>query len=128
MKKTIHYDTCEFISEMELIQRTNVWTILVTHQASGLTIKAINGFLSHASCDASINTLIFVALILQEVFQQVQHFGHLEKRDKTSQTSAVYHVFLSFYTFVYIFIPFKSWVGMMKKKSFCKKFLMLIKA
>lgn len=76
--------------------------ILVTHQASGLTIKAINGFLSHASCDASVNTLIFVALILQEVFQQVQHFGHLEKRDKTSQTPAVHHMRFSHFTLLVI--------------------------
>lgn len=43
----------------------------------GLTIKAVNGFLSQAASDASINSLIFVSLILQKVLQKVQHFGHL---------------------------------------------------
>ncbi len=42
-----------------------------------LTIKAIDSLLSQVASDSSINSLIFVSLVLQEVLQQVQHFGHL---------------------------------------------------
>lgn len=44
-----------------------------------LTIKAINGFLSQIASDSSINSLIFVSFILQEVLQKVKHFGHLRE-------------------------------------------------
>lgn len=43
----------------------------------GLTVKAVNSLLSQVASDSSINSLVFVSLVLQEVLQQVQHFGHL---------------------------------------------------
>lgn len=42
-----------------------------------LTIKAVNSLLPHVASDSSINPLVLVAFILQEILQQVQHFGHL---------------------------------------------------
>lgn len=44
-----------------------------------LTVEAINSFLSHPSSDPSINPLVLVTLVLQEVFEQVQHLGHLQQ-------------------------------------------------
>lgn len=49
----------------------------LTDFQGSLTVEAVNGLLSHASSNATINALIFVAFIFQEVFKQVQHFGHL---------------------------------------------------
>lgn len=46
---------------------------------SSLTIEAIDGFLSHPSSDPAINPLVLVALVLQEVLEQVQHLGHLQR-------------------------------------------------
>lgn len=51
--------------------------------ALGLTVEAINSFLSHPSGDPSINPLVLVALVLQEVLKQVQHLGHLQQREET---------------------------------------------
>lgn len=44
-----------------------------------LTIKAVNSLLPHISSDSTINSFIFVTLILKEVLQQVQHFCHLRE-------------------------------------------------
>lgn len=44
-----------------------------------LTVEAIDSFLSHPSSDASVNPLVLVALVLQEVLEQVQHLGHLQQ-------------------------------------------------
>lgn len=48
-------------------------------RAEGLTVEAVDGLLPEASCDPAVNTLIFIALKLQEVLQQVQHLGHLSE-------------------------------------------------
>lgn len=47
--------------------------------ALSLTVEAINSFLSHSSSDPSVNPLVLVALILQEVLKQVQHLRHLQQ-------------------------------------------------
>ena len=44
----------------------------------GGTVESVNRLLPEAPGDATINPLIFVALILQEVLQEVQHLGHLQ--------------------------------------------------
>lgn len=43
------------------------------------TIKTVDSLLSHVASDSSINSLIFVPLILKEVLQQIQHFCHLRE-------------------------------------------------
>lgn len=45
-----------------------------------LTVESIDGLLSHPSSDPSINPLVLVALVLQEVLQEVQHLGHLQEK------------------------------------------------
>ena len=42
-----------------------------------LTVKPVNGLLSQRASHTTVNTLIFVALCLQEVFKDVQHSCHL---------------------------------------------------
>jgi hypothetical protein len=44
------------------------------------TVEPVDGLLPQAPCDTAVNTFVLVALILQEVLQEVQHFGHLQKR------------------------------------------------
>lgn len=46
-----------------------------------LTVESVDGLLSHAPGDASVDTLVLVALVLQEVLQQVKHLGHLIQRE-----------------------------------------------
>lgn len=48
--------------------------------ARRLTVEAIDSFLSHPSGDAAIDPLVLVALVLQEVLEQVQHLGHLQQK------------------------------------------------
>lgn len=47
-----------------------------------LTIESIDGILPHGARDPSINPLILVALVLQEILKYVQHLGHLHKVKK----------------------------------------------
>lgn len=57
-----------------------------------LTVKAVDGLLSHVSSDSSIYPLVFVSLILQEVFKQVEHFGHLgENQDSVASFLQLLH-------------------------------------
>jgi len=42
-----------------------------------LTVEAVDGLLPHATSHAPVDPLVLVALVLQEVLQQVQHLGHL---------------------------------------------------
>lgn len=46
-----------------------------------LTVESIDGLLPQSSCDAPIDPLVLVAFIIQKVFQQIQHFSHLETED-----------------------------------------------
>lgn len=54
-----------------------IWGPVPKPQQAG-TIKSIDRLLPEAPRDAAINPLILVALILQEVLQEVQHLGHLQ--------------------------------------------------
>lgn len=42
------------------------------------TIESVDGLLPEAPSDAPVDPLILVALILQEVLQEVQHLSHLQ--------------------------------------------------
>lgn len=46
----------------------------------GVTVESVDRLLSEAPGDATINPLILVAFVLQEVLQEVQHLGHLQVR------------------------------------------------
>lgn len=47
-----------------------------------LTIESIDGFLPHPSSHPSVYPFILVPLILQKVFQQIQHLCHLHQCTK----------------------------------------------
>lgn len=56
------------------------------HVIQYLTIEAVNGLLPQCTRDASINSFVLIAFVVQEVFQQVQHFSHLGKeREKADE-------------------------------------------
>lgn len=59
--------------------------------ARGLTVEAIDGFLSHPSGDAAVDPLVLVALVLQEVLEQVQHLGHLQQNEDEKLTSLAFY-------------------------------------
>ena len=42
-----------------------------------LTVEAVDGLLPHAPGHPPVDPLVLVALVLQEVLEQVQHLGHL---------------------------------------------------
>ncbi len=50
-----------------------------------LTIESIDGFLPHPSSHPSVYPFILVPLILQKVFQQIQHLCHLHQCTKLLQ-------------------------------------------
>jgi hypothetical protein len=43
------------------------------------TVESVDGLLPEAPSDATVDPLILVALVLQEVLQEVQHLGHLQE-------------------------------------------------
>lgn len=43
------------------------------------TIESVDGLLPEPASDAPVDPLVLVALILQEVLQEVQHLCHLQK-------------------------------------------------
>ena len=49
---------------------------------ANLTVEAVDGLLPHAACDAPVNPLVLVTLVLQEVLQQVQHLRHLGEEEE----------------------------------------------
>ena len=44
-----------------------------------LTVESVDAFLTHVAGDAAIDSFISVAVISQEVLQNVQHTSHLSK-------------------------------------------------
>lgn len=61
-----------------------------TNYCVTLTIKAVDSLLPHISSDSTINSFIFVTLILEKVFQQVQHFCHL--RENKNPVAALFQL------------------------------------
>lgn len=47
-----------------------------------LTVEPVDSLLPQRARDASVNPLVFVALEVKEVLQQVQHLGHLVMWDR----------------------------------------------
>lgn len=42
------------------------------------TIEPVDGLLAQAARDAPVDPLVLVALVLQEILQQIQHLCHLQ--------------------------------------------------
>ena len=58
----------------------------------GLTVEAVNGLLPLSTTNRPVNALKLVTKVLQEVFQNVQQFGHLHNTIASKFNRIVSHI------------------------------------